>query len=789
MKISERWLREWVNPAVDASTLAHKLNMAGLECEAAPLLRELPRGVVVGRIVSIAPHPDAERLRICEVDVGDTTPRRIVCGAANAASNLRVPAALPGATLPGGVTITETELRGVTSAGMLCSAAELSLADKSDGLLELDADARPGTPIEQHLRLDDQVLDLDLTPNRGDCLSVSGLAREVAALYGLQLLGPGVRAPVVSVMDACEVTVEDSHACPHYVGRVVSGIKPGRRTPDWMRERLRRSGIRSIHPLVDITNYVMLELGQPMHAFDCARLDGALRVRRARAGETLALLNEQTVTLTPDDLVIGDARAALALAGVMGGSASAVGAETTSVFLESACFNPISIAGNGRRHKLLSDSRYRFERGVDPALQRRALDRATQLIIELCGGEAGPVTEVGRAPASGASITLRQARVDRLLGVEIPPHEMVAMLSRLGVETLAESAGAWRARAPTFRYDLRVEADLVEEIGRLYGYDRIPARAVPVELAAYARAETKRPLDGARDLLVARGYREIVSYSFVDPQLQTRLTPEVTALALDNPIAETMGVMRTTLWSGLLPAWQYNRQRQRQRARIFETGRCFLPDKDGVREQRVIAGLIAGEALPEHWDSPRRRADFYDVKADVEALAPAHASLTFEPAEHAALHPGRSARIRLDDAICGWLGELHPRLCQQLDLDAAPLLFELDWDLLESMPVPRYARLSEHPSVRRDLALVVPEAVPAQALVDCARTPAGGLLQRVHVFDVYRGPALEAGFKSVALGLIFQDYSSTLTDIQVDAAVAEIAARLGKQLGASIRGG
>ncbi len=791
MKISENWLREWVNPAATAAALAEKLNLAGLECEAEPLMAELPRGVVVARILKAEPHPQADRLRVCEVDAGRDETLSIVCGAANARVGLLVAAALPGAVLPGGKEIGAAVLRGVASAGMLCSASELRLAEKSEGLLELDPDAYPGTPIEKHLGLDDRLLSLELTPNRGDCLSIAGLAREVAALYNLPAKAPTVRPAVVSALPSREVIVEDAQGCPHYVGRVVTKLNPKARTPDWMRERLRRSGIRAIHPVVDITNYVLLELGQPMHGFDHARLSGPVRVRRAKVGEKLALLNEQILSLTPADLLITDNSGPLVLAGVMGGTASGVSESTTEIFLEAACFDPVTVATSGRRHKLLSDSRYRFERGVDPALQRRALERATALVEQICGGEAGPIVEAGRAPQYAATVRLRHSRVERLLGCTIPPREVPALLGRLGIETQAEEAGAWRARVPTHRYDLRIEADLVEEVGRLYGYERIPARAYAAALAPFSMPETQRPLDTLKDSLVARGYQEVVTYSFVDPKLQEQLNPGVPAVALDNPIAETMAVMRTTLWSGLIPTWQYNRQRQCKRARLFECGAAYSPDgAGGTRETQYIAGLVAGPALSEQWGSkPERLADFYDLKADLAALfGRAAEQYRFERGAHPALHPGRGARILLGERTVGWLGALHPRLAQVLDLDEAPLLFELESDAVCATALPRPGPVSEFPSSRRDLAFVVKEEVSAEQLLAAARNAGGPLLKSVHIFDIYRGTGLQAGFKSMALGLIFQDYSRTLNVEEVDAAVGGITAGVSAQVGASVRG-
>ncbi len=743
--------------------------------------------MVVAKILSAAPHPQAERLQVCEVDAGAER-FSIVCGAANARAGILVPAALPGARLPGGKEIGRANLRGVDSAGMLCSAAELGLAEKSDGLLELDSHAKPGTPIEQHLALKDQLLNLELTPNRGDCLSIAGLARELAAIYDLQQTAPVMRPAVVSSYEQIEVVVEDAPACPHYTGRVITKLNPKARTPDWMRERLRRSGIRTIHPVVDVTNYVLLELGQPLHAFDRPSLRGNVRVRRARPGEKLKLLNDQVAELSTKDLLIADDSGPLVLAGVMGGAASGVSAATTSIFLESACFDPATIAGAGRRHKLLSDSRYRFERGVDPGLQRKALDRATVLIEEICGGDAGPITEVGRAPAHAATVRLRFPQVARLLGHEIPAREIPKLLSRLRIETQAESADTWLARIPSWRYDLRIEADLVEEIGRLYGYERIPARAYAAQLPRNPVPETQRPANALKDLLAARGFQEIVTYSFVDPKLQSQLDPAGASLALDNPIAETMAVMRTNLWSGLIATWQYNRQRQMTRAKLFELGACFAAEGEGLRESVHLGGLIAGNALSEQWGEKSRAADFYDAKADLVSMLPhGDTAFRFVAETHAALHPGQSARILHGDQAVGWLGALHPRLTQTLDLGSAPMLFEIDARVLLKVRLPAPEAVPELPHSRRDLALTVAEAISADQLISAVRDVGGPLLRSVTIFDVYRGAGLPPGNKSVALGLIFQDRSRTLSIQEIDAAVGEIAVNVSTKLGASVR--
>jgi phenylalanyl-tRNA synthetase beta chain len=555
-----------------------------------------------------------------------------------------------------------------------------------------------------------------------------------------------------------------------------------------MRERLRRSGIRSIHPVVDITNYVMIELGQPMHGFDLARLSGAIQVRRARAGEQLTLLNDQTIVLHCNDLLIADDSGPLVLAGVMGGANSGVTAKTTDIFLESACFDAVSIAHAGRRHKLLSDSRYRNERGVDPALQSLALARATALILELCGGNPGPIVEVGQAAPAGATIRLRHAQVSRLLGHELAASEIETLLKRLNIAVQQEADGVWQATAPSYRTDLRIEADLVEEIGRLYGYDRIPARAYAASLAGFAIPETVLPNSMLAQRLLGRGYQEIVTYSFVDPVLQKQLDPEAGGIALDNPIAETMSVMRTNLWTGLLSTWIYNRQRQQPRARLFEMGSVYQLVDEAIVETPRIGGLLAGTALPEQWGSrPPRRFDFFDGKADLEAI---NDQWRYVATLHPALHPGQSARIIDPNSgkSLGWIGTLHPRTAENLDLSEPVTLFELDLSALSCRELPRGVSVPEVPSSRRDLALMVAETVDAESLVKLVRSSGGPHLVSVVVFDIYRGGAIPAGHKSLTLGLIFQHASRTLNIAEIDAAVMEITACVNAQLGGSIRG-
>lgn len=788
MKLSENWLREWVNPSASIEQIAERLVMGGLELEVEPAVSEAATGVVVGRILKAERHPQADRLQVCSVDVGSGEPLQIVCGAANARPGINVPCAKVGAKLPGGLDIKQAQLRGVDSFGMLCSAKELTLADKSDGLLELDADAKPGTPIEQYLSLADNILNLEITPNRGDCLSVLGLARDVSALFAVNMKRPNLPQAVVEGHQQLKVEIDDQDDCTGYAGRLISKLNMRARTPDWMRERLRRSGLRAIHPLVDITNYVMLELGQPLHAFDAEKLVGSVRVRRATAGESITLLNEQTIECRDNELLITDDSGPIALAGVMGGLLSSVHAGTARVFLESACFAPAAVAGTARRHKISSDASYRFERGVDPALHRQALERATQLVLQICGGEVHPVTQAGRSQPDPISVRLRSSRVTQVLGLEIAPRETEALLGRLGIGLRAEIGDSWVAKIPSHRYDLRIEADLIEEVGRLYGYDRIPGKPYAAQLAPSQPRETARTLQQIKEALAARGWQEVVNLAFTDAKLQNRLLPTVTPVPLDNPIADNLGLMRTTLWSGLIGSWLYNRARQQDRLRLFEAGVCFELREGEVVETLRVGGLFAGRALPEQWASATRTVDFYDLKTEVVALfGRAADEYRFSAGAHPALHPGRSAEIRRGEQFVGWIGELHPQQVQELDLPEAPLVFELDWNAIRDVAVPRPAALSEFPSSRRDLAVVVAESVSAEALLDSARRAGGSLLVQARIFDIYRGKGLESGHKSVAMGLIFNDSSRTLNQEEIDTASSNIAQALTQELGAATR--
>lgn len=791
MRFPEQWLRAWIDPPLDTTALAERLTLLGLEVDATEPAAPPFSGVVIGRITAVEAHPGADRLRLCRVDDGSGEDRDVICGAPNAAVGLHVPYAREGATLPDGSVIERAEVRGVASHGMLCSARELGLAEQSDGLLALPEDASPGEDYRRWAGLDDRIIELELTPNRGDCLSIRGVAREVAAALGGEPSGPECAPVSARHEQRFPVWLEAPQACPRYAGRVVRGIDASATTPLWLAERLRRSGIRPLGPVVDVTNYVMLELGQPMHAFDLARLSEGIRVRYAEPGEHCDLLDGRRVELDPQTLVIADASGPVALAGIMGGSATAVGDGTRDVFLESACFLPHALAGRARHYATHSDSSHRFERGVDPALAVTAMERATALLIDICGGAAGPLhdmVEPAYLPQSG-TIRLRRARLERVLGYNPGDDRIAGILDALGLDLMADDAG-WSATPPSWRYDLAIEADLIEEVARVHGYNAAP-RTHPAHAARIApTSERERDVDTLRDLLVERDYHEAVTYSFVDSHLQARVDPDSRALPLSNPISADMDVMRTGLWPGLLGALRHNLNRQQGRVRIFETGLRFPPDGQGdVHQQPAIGLLAAGPLEPEHWDGKQRAVDFFDVKADVEALlAGAGAQrFRFEAATHPALHPGQSARILADGEVAGWLGVLHPRLQAELDLSVAPILFEMATAPLLSRPLPAYRGVSRYPSIRRDLALIVDETQPLQALLDTVHEAAPAELQAAFVFDVYKGTGIDSGRKSVALGLILQGFERTLMDAEVEDAVAGILRHLQSEAGAKLR--
>ncbi len=789
MKFSEAWLREWVNPALDTQQLAEQLTMAGLEVDAVEPVAAEFSGVVVAEVLSVEPHPDADKLRVCQVSAGEDEPLQIVCGAPNVHAGMKAPLATVGGRMPGELKIKKAKLRGVSSYGMLCSARELGLSDEHQGLMELPGDAPVGCDLRDYLALDDVSIDVDLTPNRGDCLGMEGVAREVGTLTGTDLTPPVFEPVAAACDDRIPIDVQAPEACPRYLGRVIRGINPGAETPLWMQEKLRRGGIRSLGPVVDVTNYVLLELGQPMHAFDLDRLSGGIVVRYARQGEKLTLLDDRSIDLDEQSLLICDQDNALALAGVMGGINSGISETTDKLFLEVAFFTPEKIAGRARHYGLSTDSSYRFERGVDPGLQLRAMERATALLVELLGGQAGPVIEVASKPhlPAKSAIQLRRARIKRLLGFVPTDAQVEDILSRLGVAVVANKAG-WKATPPGYRFDLEIEADLIEEVGRVYGYNKLPTANNHGDLIIRPMPEAVTPLERLQELLVDRGYQEAITYSFVDAAMLEDVEPDSRAVALSNPISSEMSMMRTSLWAGLLGAVQYNLARQHSRIRFFESGLKYFIQNNEIKQIKVLSGVVVGSQYPEQWGIGDQAADFFDIKGDVEALLDAGGiSAEFQASRHPALHPGQTAAILVDGAQIGWIGCIHPGLARKHGIPSKTCLFELDMDAMLKGRLPSFEKLSRFPTIRRDLAIVVDVEIPASALCDTIYQQAGPMLKDVLVFDVYQGKGIESGRKSIALGLILQDSSRTLTDDEVDSVKAEIIGQLEKQFAATLR--
>jgi phenylalanyl-tRNA synthetase beta chain len=790
MQISEAWLREYVNPAITTEQLVAQLTMAGLEVDSVTPAAAQFSGVVVGEVLAMEQHPDADRLRVCQVAVGEAEALQIVCGASNVRVGLKIPAALIGAVLPGDFKIKKSKLRGVESFGMLCSEKELGLAADASGLMELAADAPVGTDIREYLSLNDNIIEVDLTPNRADCLSIEGIAREVAVLNKLDWSVVQAEKTATAHSENLKVVVSAPSACPRYLGRLIKGINPAAETPLWMQERLRRSGIRSLSAVVDVTNYVLIELGQPLHAFDAAKLSGAINVRYAQTDESLSLLNGQTIKLNNETLVIADDKQALALAGVMGGSESAVSGETLDIFLECAFFTPQSIAGKARNYSLHTDSSHRFERGVDYTLQERAIERATQLIASIAGGSVGPIIDVTTDSAlpQRPAVLLRKQRLEKTLGIAFTDEQVVDIFQRLGM-SVQTNPDSWSVTPPGCRFDIAIEADLIEEMARIVGYNNLPNSSLLMRSELGKATESILELDRAKDLLIDRGFQEAITYSFVDEEIQQAIAPDDAVVRIKNPISADLSVMRTTLWCGLLKAALHNTNRQQSRVRFFETGLRFI-DKDGsTKQQKMLSGLALGGAYSEQWGVAARKVDFFDIKADLEALfALTGCEAQFVPGKHSALHPGQTAEIVSQQGEkIGWLGMLHPNLEKQLGFDTQVFLFELDQDLLLNKRVPKFKPLSKYPSVRRDLALIVKEEIAANEIIDCIKSCAEPTLQDIVIFDIYRGKGVEEGSKSVALSLIIQDFSQTLTDSEIDAIFSRLLERLNTTLNAKLR--
>ncbi|MEE9318925.1 MAG: phenylalanine--tRNA ligase subunit beta [Granulosicoccus sp.] len=813
MKISERWLREWINPPVDTAELAAQLTLLGLEVDEVQPAHPGFSDVVVARIEKVSPHPDADRLRVCEVDNGNAELVQIVCGAPNARTGLVTALANVGGTLPDGTRLKKAKLRGVESFGMLCSAAELGLSDEGKGIVEFPDDAPVGKSLHAWLELEDAIIEVELTPDRGDCLSIRGIARDLSARNDLPLTLREINTAVIQSGVTQAVEVDNACACVRYAGRVIAGIDLSRRTPVWMVERLRRGGVRSINLAVDVTNYVMLELGQPMHAFDCKKIQGAIQVRLARKAERLVLLDGREVELQTGTTVIADDSGAIGIAGIMGGLSTAVDESTTDLFFESALFLANEIIGKPRSYGLHTESSQRFERGVDPAGQTEALEYASGLLITLAGGKAGAITDmqiVERMPVPIA-LTVRQSRLKRILGMEVASDEVTRLFKQLGIDCTPTDSG-WSVIAPGYRYDLQVEEDFIADIGRMYGYDKLPRTLLAHTPQLHAVPETQvSPLE-IKQRLAARGFQEVVTYSFVEAAQQSLLRPDLKALPLANPISSEMGVMRTTLVGGLIDVMRHNQSRQLASMRLFETGLRFLPLPDSqsadsvdpvivaghgddqqidkqLQQQNMLCGLVTGRLNAENWNSGVDDNDFYSAKADVAALfARANAGVVeYLPCALDMLHPGQRATITVKGISVGFIGALNPALQNKLNLSSLPFVFELSLAALLTARVPAARLLSRYPQVRRDIALLVDDAVTHQSLVDTVRQASPEMLQEVLVFDVYLGKKVVKGKKSMALGLILQDFSRTLEDAEVEKAVTHIVESLGREHGAELR--
>ncbi|GAB3239101.1 phenylalanine--tRNA ligase subunit beta [Pseudaeromonas pectinilytica] len=794
MKFSKSWVDEWIQASLGTNELADQITMAGLEVDSVDAVAGEFSNVVVGEVVACEQHPDADKLRVTKVNVGEAELLDIVCGAPNCRQGLRVAVAKVGAVLPGNFEIKKAKLRGQPSHGMLCSYSELGIPVEADGIIELPLDAPVGTDLRSYLQLDDAMIEVDLTPNRADCLSIAGLAREIGVLNRCDVRSPEW-APASATIDASfPITVTAAEACPRYLGRVIKGLNVKAETPLLMQEKLRRCGMRSIDPIVDVTNYVLLELGQPMHAFDLAKLESGLQVRMAVAGETLTLLDENEVSLNADTLVIADGTGPLAIAGIFGGLHSGVSAETQDILLECAFFSPLSIKGRARSYGLSTDSSHRFERGVDSQLQQQAMDRACRLLLDICGGEAGPVIEVvsdAHLPKPEL-ITLRREKLNRVVGIAFDDAVVTDILNRLGLQVTLTAEG-WQATSPSWRFDLAIEEDLIEEVARIYGYNNIPNLPPMAHLVMNEQLEADLPLKRARHLLVDRGFQEAITYSFVEPKAMSLLFPHQEPIILPFPISADMSAMRVSLWPGLINAVVYNQNRQQGRVRLFESGLRFLKDEqaeNGIRQEPLLAGIISGNLADEHWSIPSRATDFFDLKGDVEALleltGEAH-RFSFVRAEHTALHPGQSAQVLRDGHPIGWIGVIHPSLEKKLGLKSKVVLFELELNALLKVRIPVAGEISRFPANRRDLALVVDSAVTAADILHTAKKIGGNQIVGINLFDIYQGPGVPEGKKSLAISLVLQDTQRTLEDKEIADTIANVVEGLRTEFNASLR--
>jgi len=794
MKFSESWLREWVNPSISREELSHQITMAGLEVDGIEAVAGEFSGVVIGEVVECGQHPDADKLRVTKINVGEDELIDIVCGAPNCRLGIKVAVAMVGAVLPGDFKIKKAKLRGEPSFGMLCSYGELGIDVESDGILELPVDAPIGTDLRDYLSLNDAVIDVDLTANRADCLGMAGLAREVGVLNRQSVTEPTWEAVSPTIDDAIKIDLQAPASCARYLGRVVKNVNVKAESPLWMQEKLRRSGIRSIDPIVDITNYVLIEFGQPMHAFDLAQLAGDIQVRMGTGSEKLTLLDGNEITVPADTLVISDQERSLALAGVFGGEYSGVNTDTQDIMLECAFFAPLAILGKARRLGLHTDSSHRFERGVDPELQHKVMDRATRLVLDICGGEAGPVVEAKSEEhlPKPVEIVLRRSKLDRILGHHISDAEVTEILERLGF-AVTVNGDTWEVTTATYRFDMAIEEDLIEEVARIYGYNNIPNTAPVASLSMPDHKESDISLKRVRSMLVARGFQEAVTYSFVDPKLQNLVHPGEEAMILPNPISVEMSAMRLSMFTGLLGAVGYNQSRQQNRVRLFETGLRFVPDttaESNVRQQAMLGAVISGNQQDEHWSMESKTVDFFDLKGDLEAiigLTVSDVEFTFRSATHPALHPGQCAEILRNDRVIGIIGAVHPSLEKPFGLNGKTIVFELELDALLHAGLPLAQTVSKFPANRRDIAVVVDDSVSAGDVVKMIRKVGQNQLVGLNLFDVYQGKGVEPGKKSLAIALTLQDNTRTLEEKEIAEMVDSVVSALKSEFNALLR--
>ncbi|HJY75421.1 MAG TPA: phenylalanine--tRNA ligase subunit beta [Burkholderiales bacterium] len=792
MNVPESWLRGFCNPPISGQELAGRLTMAGIEVEAYEPFGPQFSGVVVGEVLSVEKHPNAEKLTICKVNDGSTS-LQVVCGAPNVRAGMKAPLAKVGARLPG-MEIKAAALRGVESHGMLASARELGLSSDHSGLLELPKDAKPGADVRTVLGLDERVMTLKLTPNRADCLSILGVAREVSALTGVRLEAPKIERIPAKTSAKHPVRISAPEGCGRFAGRVIRNVNAGAPTPQWMKERLERAGQRSISALVDVTNYVMLELGRPLHVYDLDKLKGAIDVRWGRRGEKVLLLNEQTVDVDESVLCITDESGAIGLGGIMGGESTKADEVTRNIFLESAFFYPAAVAGRARRYNFASDASHRFERGVDFANNVDGIERATRLILDLCGGEPGPTEDLVARLPERKPVAMRVARAQKVIGVAVAQDEMAAVFDKLGLPFKREK-DRFTVTPPSFRFDLEIEEDLIEEVARIHGFERIGAHPPCAPATMLPEPERRRSQHALRERLADAGYREVINFSFVEPAWEADFSGETNPIRLLNPIASQLSVMRTTLIGSLVSKIQYNHRSKVPRIRIFEVGRVFLRDPAapdgplsvrGVRQPTRIAAAAYGPALEQQWEGAERMVDFFDVKADLEALA-APLELRLEPAVHPALHPARSARVLVEGRPAGWIGELHPKWLPKYELPQPPIVFEMEADALTEVPLPRPEAPSRLPIVVRDIAMEFDAETSVQGVLDTIHAQKPPIVRSVRLFSLYRGPGLPAGKKSLAFRVVMQDTARTLTDAEADAARDALVALLGRRFSARLR--